>query len=501
MSKETVYKEPSKFSKSVGAGMKSVFGGGGKTYYVIEHKSSSQKYHAGQTQEIIIDYIELGRDSKCQVSFGDTFSTVSRRHAAITKDGTTWVLKQLSANNPTLINGRAVAKQWYLQNGDEIQLSYEGPKIGFLVPHNNVTGSIGFTKRLNLFRQQALRPYKQAIMALSIIFLVAIGALSFFVWKQNQVIDTQTGTLVAFAEKAERYEGDIDSLQRAIANNEAIKQTLVSEVGRLKDLVENIPEPSPITTNNSSSSPPAPFEPLFSSIYFIYVDKIEVSYQGATEEFTDHRWSGTGFLLSDKRFVTARHVTESWYFFNENEPVSIALNKIASNGGEVIAFFTAYSPDGTKIRFKSSDFQTDRTGDQVLQSEDPQTGERILLKHANFNDGKDWATYTTNRAGVIESDANLSSNLNQQDRLHVLGYPLGLGATDPNNISPIYGNCIVSTAGLQNGMIYITDRNFEQGNSGGPVFYQKEDKYIAVGLVSAGAGGSTGFIVPISAIR
>ena len=51
----------------------------------------SSKYHrAGETQKIIVDQIEMGRDPRCQVRFDDSFTSVSRRHAAIVRDGAGW---------------------------------------------------------------------------------------------------------------------------------------------------------------------------------------------------------------------------------------------------------------------------------------------------------------------------------------------------------------------------------------------------------------------------
>ena len=70
------------------------------------------------------------------------------------------------------------------------------------------------------------------------------------------------------------------------------------------------------------------------------------------------------------------------------------------------------------------------------------------------------------------------------------------------DINPIYGSGIVAARGLQNNVILTTDTNYEQGNSGGPVFYTNNDgELIVIGIVSAGAGRSTGFVVPISSIR
>ena len=177
-------------SGSVGAGMKSVFGGGGRTYYMLVHKVSSKYHKAGESQPIIVDEIEIGRDPRCQVRFDDSFTTVSRRHAAIVRDGEQWKLIQLSTTNSTYLNGHHVHKEWYLQNGDEIQLSTNGPKLGFIIPEGDKgkVSSIGLTARLNLFRKQALRPYKTGLIVLASVLLLAIAGL---IWQQFQMDTAQ----------------------------------------------------------------------------------------------------------------------------------------------------------------------------------------------------------------------------------------------------------------------------------------------------------------------
>lgn len=116
---------------SISSGMQSLMGIG-RRFYILEHKVSSKYHKAGENQQIIVDQIELGRASTCQVRFDESFQTVSRRHAAIVKDGDNWKLVQLSQTNSTFLNGHRVQKEWYLQNGDEIQLSVNGPKMGFI---------------------------------------------------------------------------------------------------------------------------------------------------------------------------------------------------------------------------------------------------------------------------------------------------------------------------------------------------------------------------------
>ena len=174
---ETNYKRT--VAGSVGAGMASVFNASGRQYYILEHKTESLYHHAGESQKIIVDQIELGRDSACQVRFDESFETVSRRHAAIVKEGDGWKIISLSQTNPTFVNGSPIQGEWKLSSGDEIRLSSKGPLMGFIIPQGkqSMVSSIGMTERLNLFRQQALRPYKTALWVLALILVLAVGGL------------------------------------------------------------------------------------------------------------------------------------------------------------------------------------------------------------------------------------------------------------------------------------------------------------------------------------
>ena len=101
MANQTIKAQGNTFSGSIGAGMGSLFNPSGRKYYILEHKVSSKYHKQGESQEIIVDTVELGRDSRCQVRFDERFNTVSRRHAAIVKDGDGWKLVQLSKTNST----------------------------------------------------------------------------------------------------------------------------------------------------------------------------------------------------------------------------------------------------------------------------------------------------------------------------------------------------------------------------------------------------------------
>lgn len=99
----------------------------------LRYLTRSCDYKIGQEQLIHSNQVLIGRDGDCDVRYDDSYKTVSRRHASITRDSGNWILNNLSGSNPTLINGRPIRKSWYLSAGDIIQFSIEGPKLEFIV--------------------------------------------------------------------------------------------------------------------------------------------------------------------------------------------------------------------------------------------------------------------------------------------------------------------------------------------------------------------------------
>lgn len=235
---ETNYKRT--VAGSVGAGVASVFNASGRQYYILEHKTESVYHHAGESQKIIVDQIELGRDSSCQVRFDESFETVSRRHAAIVKDGDGWKIINLSQTNPTFVNGQPVIGEWKLSSGDEIRLSSKGPLMGFIIPQGkqSMVSSIGMTERLNLFRKQALRPYKRALWTLAIILVLAVGAL--IAWnviqankfnkeleaKQEQIHEVQEALIQSDAEINDLNEALIEAENKSAAEKARVQRQL-----------------------------------------------------------------------------------------------------------------------------------------------------------------------------------------------------------------------------------------------------------------------------------
>jgi len=144
--------------------------------YIIEHQVSSEYHKVGEKQQILANYVEIGRDSSCEIRFDESFTTVSRHHAAIKKDGDKWKIIQLSQKNSTFLNGKPLQKEWFLQNGDEIQLALNGPKLIFRFGEADKKSSIHLTARLDEFSKKQVKPYQNALIVSIVIIILIIAA-------------------------------------------------------------------------------------------------------------------------------------------------------------------------------------------------------------------------------------------------------------------------------------------------------------------------------------
>lgn len=502
-------------SGSLGAGMGSLFGNSGKQYYILEHKMNSKYHRSGESQEIIVDQIELGRDARCQVRFDESFQTVSRRHAAIVRDGDRWKLVQLSSTNPTFLNGKPVKTEWFLQSGDDIQLSAGGPRVGFIVPTGNkaTVGSIGLSRRLSLFRQQALKPYKTAMTVLTIVlFLVIAGAVTWG-WYSH---DEYTKLVASFDENSKFSQRERDSLANELIKLNEKNDAYVQQMDSLKTKVKTLstrtgtgsgggtrPGTGTQTGTGTTAAAVGEISGCNPFVYAVFLEKIEVSYQGESMTIDGHSSiAGTGFLLSDGRFITARHVVETWYYYEYVYDDSYyVLNMYACNGGKVTAYYTAISSSGKQFSFSTDNIKCDRSTDE-MRIQEVGSGVSVILKKAVL-DNTDWASYRINGDG-LPYDGALSENLPQGSELEILGFPNGMGTEDRNHITPMYYTCKVARQGLDsNGNIITSNDDTTPGNSGGPVFFKSGDSYKVVGIVSGMSGGSysKGRFVPISSIK
>jgi len=491
---------------SIGSGMQSLMGSG-RRYYILEHKVSSKYHKAGENQQIIVDQIELGRASTCQVRFDETFSTVSRRHAAIVRDGENWKLVQLSQTNSTFLNGHRVQKEWYLQNGDEIQLSVNGPKMGFitLAGKKGTVGSLGLTRRLSLFRQQALRPYKYAIAVLSVLLVLSVSGLGTWSYLKS----TEYEALIANAQnRLEKLKNKNSELEKLIAES-AVEQA------RLDSLIKVKKRPIYKTVvkhvhDGGGGGDVAKLQPYEDDVYFISAMVVAIhngnAYKLETSSGGYIGWTGTGFLLSDGRFVTAKHCIEGWKFDSveslgkqikalkdEGTQTLFLAGLTGSNGVKLKTYIVATSPTKGDLEFTSEDFRFTRSDEKMVS-----IGEGLSITRATGAGGSDWAYVNTGKRGTIQADANLSSSLPAAAKLEIMGYPQGLKASGG---SCLYGSCQTANRGLNGGLILISAKNYEHGNSGGPVFYNDKGNYKAVGIVSFSIFDNMGGMTPLCNLR
>lgn len=502
MAKTTNYK-PS-FASSVSSGMKSVFGNRGRRFYILEHKVSSKYHKAGESQRIIVDEIEIGRDPRCQVQFDEHFSTVSRRHAAIVRDGDNWRLVQLSATNTTYLNGHPIKNEWYLQNGDEIQLSTNGPKIGFIVPNGDkgLVSNIGMTTRLNLFRQQALKPYKTAVLSLALCLLALCCVGAFYLHKLYR-INQEQADLIAMNEK--RYTEAMAVQDSLLSKAASERKKLTSELSSLKKQFGKVNRQQQSYAIKAGNINNSTLNTCLPNVYFIYSTSIDVTLPNGDKgtlscsERDVPSWSGTGFLLENGTFVTARHVIEAWSFWMNGNDVNeglAQLNAIMNNGGKVSANFIAISSSGKHLNLSSELFSVNKSGDQVSHVEDG-------IKMSMGGGGQmDVAYAHVSQAGGLKFSKSASTSLSRGTKLTVLGFPLGLGANSATSITPVSSTATVGVDGLDRGVILTSETNFEQGCSGGPaMIVDEKGNYVVIGIISAIAGRNTGFIVPISCVK
>lgn len=491
-------------SGTINSGMRSVFGGDGRRYFIIEHKDDSATHRRGEQQKLIIDEVFIGRDKKCQVLIDEQFGTVSREHAVIVREGDQWKLIHRSSTNDTFVNGQRVMGEQMLQNGDEIQLSYNGPRLGFIVPQGeqSFVKSIGMTARLNLFRQQALRPYKTALVTICIIFCLAIAGLVAGLLMANKETRLAKGEAAAAIEQSKNAVEQTKAAQEEISGLRKIidgfrKSGSRTSSSNIVPATPSRPADVPLSGNLTS------FEPY---VYFVKMTKFTISAPKSSDAYDiigDDPWEyyfvgdetplATGFITSDGYFITARHVVEPWaYWANIDEGNTFTVANVLSQLGAIIdATIVAESKTGDQRVFHYTDFNVSRKNDKKVE-----IGDGLSIYLAN---GSDYAYRKVNVHSNIVADAQLSKNLPAGARLEVLGFPYGRGG-DKNDIRPQYTYATTSNTGLLHGVIPVTGANYENGNSGGPVFYKQNGKYYLVGLVSTRHGNNSGSIVPISAI-
>lgn len=617
---DTQYKRT--LAGSVGAGMGALFNASGRTYYILEHKTETKYHPAGESQKIIVDQVELGRDSSCQVRFDDACETVSRKHAAIVRDGENWKLIPLSQTNATFVNGQRVENECRLNSGDEIQLSSRGPVMGFIVPQGNksLVKSIGMTERMNLFRKQALRPYKTGLTILSIALVLAVGGLLTYNILQDkkhtaqmadatekieaanaeisglneqaaeanakidvleQEKDAANAALQELSTKAENAESErvnaqaqLDSLKnitnvtkeelaqaterarkaesaayaaRQAAKNAAFtadaaqekltamenqKEEITAQIAAAEAAKKEIEESVEVKVEDL---PFAEVNACNNAVYYIKMNEIVIysDNQEVVRFNTENKIGGTGFLLSDGRFVTAHRVIEPW-FYQEYANGEIGKDRkgnkwtykdvqyCAIHGLKVVANCTAYSPSGTNFQFRNSDLTThplvnksdndlvvlgveleDYTPRYFLRSVVKASVAKKLRWYTSTIHRHDWASMAKNDQlntvkGLLFSN-KVSLNPQSGTEVRILGYPKLEGFSNSQSVSPNNMANTVNVSGLNDKKtIELSSRRYQEGNDGAPVLQVVDGQWTVIGVLSHTDSADRDVVIPIA---
>lgn len=84
----------------------------------------------GEIQEFPEGAITIGRHPSCHIKFPVEFTSISRKHAEIVREGNKFKLIDHSANG-TFVNGKKV-QEIFLKEGDVLMFAEGGPKVSFL---------------------------------------------------------------------------------------------------------------------------------------------------------------------------------------------------------------------------------------------------------------------------------------------------------------------------------------------------------------------------------
>ncbi len=476
-----------KATQALTSGLK-FMGGGAVSAYTLEYLSDSKRHRAGTYETIVVPYIEMGRQNSCAVRFDDDLGTVSRKHAAIEKRGNDFVIKNLSTTNPTLVNGKPVGNEYYLKNGDEIQLSYEGPKMRFNVSDTG-TAKMGMTKRLNLVMQQAVKPYKMAAMGLAAFVIVLAGGgvygfiqlnkenieLAEKIEFQKTITQAQSDSLAALNKKNEQLISEVQKSKSEIKNQFAReRQRLMKQNEELQKSFSEFKSKAGSATNYAEI-----IEPLKNKTLALYLTGFSVDGPNGPEaQQLDPQCMCTGFMLDGGIFVTARHCIDALISMSED------LNFADHSGLNVTTHFKAKSYDGQyEFDFTDDGMHADFSGDQLKQVN--YKGKTGTMRIPDYFHGKDWAFVQTDYNDGMAYDPSLSLNLKAGTQLFVLGYSYGTQYRESGNMEPYFSTAKVTQSGIEQGTIRVTEAGWDGGNSGGPVFTLGENgEPVVIGLVT-----------------
>ena len=213
---------------------------------------------AGQVETIAKTYIGIGRHPLSDIRFdAERDLDASSRHAAIMQRGSDYVLQDQQSKNGTFVNGKKVASDVVLADGDVIKCGADGPAFEFRILERDAHGTTpaeaaaarASAERVSIPAQRArsstavrvamevakqtksLRNTTKILFALLILVAAGFGGLQW--WSQHQR-DLEIAALIARADSLQREElhfqtqvkGLQDAYNQAVGESRRLQQDL-----------------------------------------------------------------------------------------------------------------------------------------------------------------------------------------------------------------------------------------------------------------------------------
>ena len=214
---------------------------------------------AGQVETVAKAYIGIGRHPLSDIRFdAERDLDVSARHAAILVRGADYVLQDLQSTNGTFVNGRKIAGDTVLADGDVVGFGAEGPAFEFHIlergapagpsaaeqaagrasqakaamPAQRARSSTAVRVALEVAKQtRALRHTTKILFVLLILVAAGFGALQ---WKNGRDRDRQFAALQAVEDSLRREEQHFqsqitelqDAYRQAVTESNRLQQEL-----------------------------------------------------------------------------------------------------------------------------------------------------------------------------------------------------------------------------------------------------------------------------------
>lgn len=277
-----------------------------------------------------------------------------------------------------------------------------------------------------------------------------------------------------------------------------------------------IPNPVPIDDPNPDFK--SDLRAYYDQIYTLKIKRITVERDGRSFDPGINMSDvicGTGFVLSNGTFVTARQNIEPWVYEGTLKgPWRSLMAQYVALGCDVIIEYDAYSTEGTghKLSFSNRDFNINRGGDVERLTIEISKDVRLHLRDNGFDatiyeirkaefavfskKSYSYATLPGIGGAGIPFHAGMSQSMERGTEIQVAGFKNHTNIHNLlSNIS--YFTSRTSRADNHNGTIVLHDNNSNAGYLGSPAFAKDENgKFFVVGVMVGSLYGEDR-IVPI----